>query len=184
VTALNLSDLDDLSKNEAFFTISFKMQVYIHLSAFNYVLLFVKLLRHLSSFIRRTKIIFRTLKAAKEDIFSFMMLYAIIFFAFGVMCHIYYGAELPKFASLPISCSTLFVMLMGNLETLEDMTKMNGTLSFFLFIIFITSMQFILMNMFIAFISYSYTEGISVNDDVQESLEEELKKRHWSVKLS
>ena len=161
---MNLSDLDDLSKNEAFFTVSFKMQVYIHLSAFNYVLLFVKLLRHLSSFIRRTKIIFRTLKAAKEDI--------------------YYGAELPKFASLPISCSTLFVMLMGTLDTLEDMTKMNETLSFFLFIIFITSMQFILMNMFIAFISYSYTEGISVNDDVQESLEEELKKRHWSVELS
>lgn len=115
VTALNLSDLHDLSKNEAFFTISFKMQVYIHLSAFNYVLLFVKLLRYVSSFIRRTKIIFRTLSAAQGDIFSFMMLYAIIFFAFSVMCHIYYGAELPQFASLPISCATLFVMLMGDL---------------------------------------------------------------------
>jgi hypothetical protein len=31
--------------------------------------------------------------------------------------------------------------------------------------------------MFIAFISYSYTEGISDNDEVQESLEEELKKQ-------
>lgn len=157
------------------------MQGYIHLSAFNYVLLFVKLLRYVSSFIRRTKIIFRTLSAAQGDIFSFMMLYAIIFFAFGVMCHIYYGAELSQFASLPTSCSTLFVMLMGNLNALDEMTKMNETLSFFLFIVFITSMQFILMNMFIAFISYSYTEGVSVNDDVQESLEDELRKRHWTV---
>jgi hypothetical protein len=183
VTALNLSDLDDLSKNEAFFTISFKMQVYIHLSAFNYVLLFVKFLRYLSTFIKKTKIIFRTLSAAKEDIFSFMILYVIIFVAFSVMCHIYYGAELPKFASLPKSCATLFVMLMGDLSTLEDMTEMNETLSFYLFITFIASMQFILMNMFIAFISYSYTEGISVSDEVQESLDEELKKRHWSVIL-
>ncbi len=39
------------------------------------------------------------------------------------------------------------------------------------------------MNMFIAFISYSYTEGVNVNDRVQESLEEELKKRHWTVIL-
>jgi len=122
VTALNLSDLNDLSNNEAFFTVSFKMQIYIHLSAFNYILLFVKLLRYLSSFIRRTKIIFRTLKGAKEDIFSFILLYAIIFFAFGVMFHIYFGAELQNFASLPISCATLFVMLMGDLEALEEIS--------------------------------------------------------------
>jgi len=57
-------------------------------------------------------------------------------------------------------------MLMGKLDSLNDMIKMNETLSFFLFIIFITSMQFILMNMFIAFISFSYTEGINVNDEV------------------
>jgi hypothetical protein len=103
VTALNLSDLNDLSNNEAFFTVSFKMQIYIHLSAFNYILLFVKLLRYLSSFIRRTKIIFRTLKGAKEDIFSFILLYAIIFFAFGVMFHIYFGAELQNFVCHKIS---------------------------------------------------------------------------------
>lgn len=140
MTALNLSDLSDLSKNEAFFTITFKMQVYIHLSAFNYVLLFVKFLRYLSFFFKKTKIIFSTLETAKEDIFSFMILYVIIFVAFSVMCHIYYGAELPKFASLPISCASLFVMLMGDLSTLEDMTDMNETLSFYLFITFIASM--------------------------------------------
>jgi len=39
------------------------------------------------------------------------------------------------------------------------------------------------MNMFIAFISYSYTEGISDNDEVQESLEEELEKQYWTIYL-
>ena len=74
-------------------------------------------------------------------------------------------------------------MLLGDLAILEDMSQMNEALSFFLFVVFITSMQFILMNMFIAFISYSYTEGVSVKDGVQETLEEEIRKRHWTVVL-
>jgi uncharacterized membrane protein len=74
-------------------------------------------------------------------------------------------------------------MLLGDLAILEDMSQMNEALSFFLFVVFITSMQFILMNMFIAFISYSYTEGVNVKDGVRETLEEEIRKRHWTVVL-
>jgi len=132
------------------------MQTYIHMSAINFVLLFVKLLKYLSSWFHRAKIIFKTLSAAQSDIFYFMIMYLIIFLAFVVMSHIYYGAELPGFGSLPISMATLFVMLMGKLEPLNDMIEMNLTLSFYLFVAFITSMQFILMNMFIAFISKAY----------------------------
>jgi Polycystin cation channel len=86
-------------------------------------------------------------------------MYLVIFCAFVVMCHIYYGAELPQFGTLPLSMSTLFIMLMGNLSSaLDDMITLSPTLSFFLFIAFITSMQFILMNMFIAFISNAYSQ--------------------------
>ena len=95
-----------------------------------------------------------------------MILYAVIFLAFAVMTHIYYGSELSEFRSLPQSCATLFIMLMGSLSVLDKMSLMNETLSFFVFVVFTTSMQFILMNMFIAFISYSYTEGVNVNDTI------------------
>lgn len=68
------------------------------------------------------------------------------------------------------------------------MITLSPTLSFFLFIAFITSMQFILMNMFIAFISNAYSEinrrlkakeeAAVTNDD------EQIKaKEHWWYKL-
>jgi hypothetical protein len=65
-------------------------------------------------------------------------------------------------------------MLLGNLEFLDDMISMNKLLSFFFFIAFMTSMQFILINMFIAFISNAYS---SVNDIIDEDrkFDEELK---------
>jgi hypothetical protein len=135
------------------------MQTYIQLCSINYVLLFIKLLKYLSSWFERAKIIFQTLGYAQSDIFYFMIMYLVIFCAFVVMCHIYYGAELLQFGTLATSMSSLFVMLMGDLKwALDDMFTLSPTLSFFLFIAFITSMQFILMNMFIAFISNAYSE--------------------------
>ena len=102
-----------------------------------------------------------------------MIMYLVIFCAFVVMCHIYYGAELPQFGTLPLSMSSLFVMLMGDLEwALNDMITLSPTLSFFLFIAFITSMQFILMNMFIAFISNAYSEINKRNKKARSSAEE------------
>lgn len=113
-----------------------------------------------------------------------MIMYMVIFFAFVVMCHIYYGAQLPFFGSLPLSMATLFVMLMGNLKPLDDMIILNETLSFFLFIAFITSMQFILMNMFIAFISKAYSDK---NKEMSDKRKEEEGRgeriTHWTVKL-
>jgi hypothetical protein len=54
-------------------------------------------------------------------------------------------------------------MLLGDLDTLNDMIDLNKWLSFFFFIAFMTSMQFILINMFIAFISNAYS---NVNEDI------------------
>ena len=76
--------------------------------------------------------------------------------------------------------TTLFLMLMMELNSLDDMVGLNETLSFFFFIVFVTSMQFILLNMFIAFISQSYTR---VNHELvkeEVSLQDELQKTHWS----
>jgi hypothetical protein len=63
-------------------------------------------------------IIFKTLAYAKSDIFYFLIMYMIIFFAFVVMCHIYYGANLTDFGTIPNSALTLFLMLLGDLDFL------------------------------------------------------------------
>ena len=106
-------------------------------------------------------IIFKTLNYAKSDIFYFLIMYIIIFFAFVVMCHIYYGADIENFGTIVDSLITLFLMLLGDLDFLDDMIALNKMLSFFYLIAFMTIMQFILINMFIAFISNAYT---SVNE--------------------
>lgn len=127
-------------------------------------------------------IIFKTLAYARSDIFYFLIMYIIIFFAFVVMCHIYYGADLTDFGTITNSLKTLFLMLLGNLDYLDNMIVLNKVLSFFFFIAFMTSMQFILINMFIAFISNAYS---AVNEEIPDhkKLEEELKQKHWLVKI-
>jgi hypothetical protein len=97
------------------------------------------------------------------------------------MSHIYYGADLNNFGSLQLSMVTLFLMLMGDLEALDDMIVLNKTLSFFLFVLFITSMQFILMNMFIAFVSKSYTDEDNEYGRMSKPLADELKEHHWTI---
>ena len=127
-------------------------------------------------------IIFKTLSYAQSDIFYFLIMYIIIFFAFVVMCHIYYGADLSDFGTIFNSLTTLFLMLLGDLDALDDMIVLNKVLSFFFFIAFMTSMQFILINMFIAFISNAYS---AVNESISSSrkIEDELKQTHPLVKV-
>ena len=60
-------------------------------------------------------IIFKTLSHAKSDIFYFLIMYTIIFFAFVLMCHIYYGADLATFGTIDMSLKTLFLMILGDL---------------------------------------------------------------------
>jgi len=111
-------------------------------------------------------------------------MYIIIFFAFVVMCHIYYGADLTTFGTIMNSLKTLFLMLLGDLGYLDDMIVLNKVLSFFFFIAFMTSMQFILVNMFIAFISNAYTE-VKKEDEQhkQQPSSEILKEKHWLVQV-
>ena len=76
-------------------------------------------------------------------------------------------------------------MLLGDLAILDEMIKLNNVLSFFFFIAFITSMQFILINMFIAFIANSYTEANNMEHASRgiHTLEDELKQKHWLVRI-
>lgn len=86
--------------NETFFSIAFRMQVYSRLCSINFILIFIKVLKYLASWFDRVMIIFKTLAWAQSDIFYFLIMYMIIFFAFVVMCHIYYGADLEYFGTI------------------------------------------------------------------------------------
>ena len=62
------------------------------------------------------------------------------------------------------------------------MVTMSQPFTFVFFIAFITTMQFILMNMFIAFISTAYTE-VNKEHVFKRKPEDELKEKHWFTHL-
>ena len=183
VSRLDIAGLStDVAKNEDFLRISYRLLIYTRICSINFILIFIKVLKYLAAWFERVMIIFKTLAWAQSDIFYFLIMYIIIFFAFVVMCHIYYGADLSSFGTIFQSLTTLFLMLLGDLDSLDDMIVLNKVLSFFFFIAFMTSMQFILINMFIAFISNAYSE---VNKTISSSkkFEDELKERHWTMRI-
>ena len=168
--------MKNASDDEVYFAIAFRMQVYTRICSINFILIFIKVLKYLASWFDRVMIIFKTLAWAQSDIFYFLIMYMIIFFAFVVMCHIYYGADLIYFGTIFSSLTTLFLMLLGDLDYLDEMISLNKVLSFFFFIAFMTSMQFILINMFIAFISNAYSEvNVTIGGSASQKLEDELK---------
>jgi hypothetical protein len=183
VSQKSFGEFRDIGSNEAFLKISYEMLTYSRVCSINFILIFIKVLKYLASWFERVMIIFKTLAYAKSDIFYFLIMYLIIFFAFVVMCHIYYGADLASFGTIFDSLKTLFLMLLGELDYLDDMIVLNKVLSFFFFIAFMTSMQFILINMFIAFISNAYSQ---VNQTISSNkrLEDELKERHPLVRVA
>ena len=101
--------------------IAFRMQDYIYISSIAMILLFIKLIKYVSNWFKRAMIILSTLEKASSDIIYFLIMYLVIFCAFVVMCHIYYGAELTTFGSVPEATKTLFLMLQGDLDYLNDM---------------------------------------------------------------
>jgi len=182
ISKKNFSDFKELKNNEDFLDVANNILLYSRICSINFILLFIKVLKYLASWFERVMIIFKTLAYAKSDIFYFLIMYIIIFFAFVVMCHIYYGADLTYFGTIPESLKTLFLMLLGYLVFLDDMVILNSVLSFFFFIAFMTSMQFILVNMFIAFITNAYS-AVNETIDSQKRLDEELKFKHWVVRI-
>jgi hypothetical protein len=148
----------DPNKNEIFIELADKLDIYRKICSINCILIFIKVLKYLASWFERVMIIFKTLVWAQSDIFYFLIMYIIIFFAFVVMCYIYYGADMQSFDTIFDSLKSLFLMLLGDLDYLADMIVLNKVLSFFFFIAFTTSMRFIFINMLIAFISNAYAE--------------------------
>ena len=97
--------------------------MYLSVSSFNLVLIFVKMLRYLSVWFARVAMLFRTLANARSDIFYFLIMYLIIFFAFVVMCHLFYGSDVAKFGTIGDTLMSLFIILLGDLNSLNAMLE-------------------------------------------------------------
>ena len=156
--------------------------IYQRTVSINLILISLKFLKYLGAMFERVTVMFKVLSHAWSDILYFFILYLIIFISFTTTFHIFYGSQVERFSTYGDSFNTLFLYLGRNILQINEMKDMSFNFTVFYFIIFITSMEFILMNMFIAIIALSYS---TVNKQLKEkgSLEKILSEKHLLVRL-
>jgi len=157
------------------------LKLYQRIVSLNLILISFKVLKYLGIMIERVTVMFKVINHAQSDIFYFFVLYVIIFISFTTTFHIFYGSQIKRFSAYGDSFNTLFLYLGRNILQIEEMKEMSFNFTVVYFIIFITLMDFILMNMFIAIIALSYS---TVNKQMKEkNLEKFLEHTHWSISL-
>eukprot|EP00299_Pterocystis_sp_00344_P014054 c6950_g1_i1.p1 GENE.c6950_g1_i1~~c6950_g1_i1.p1 ORF type:complete len:1010 (-),score=269.80 c6950_g1_i1:99-3128(-) len=109
----------------------------------------------------RLHVLWRTLLNAALDIFSFLIICMLIMFAFGFWSYFSYGPFLASFHSFGSSVSTLFRMLLGDLEY-RSMTLTHPFLSPIFVALYGVVVIFIVVNVFISIITewYNFSKGL------------------------
>jgi len=182
---INMESLDyflNPKHNDDILQVSELLTLYQRTVSLNLILVSFKVLKYLGALFERVTVMFKVLSHAQSDILYFFALYLIIFISFTTTFHIFYGSQVERFSTYGDSFNTLFLYLGRNILQLEEMKEMSFNFTVIYFIIFITSMEFILMNMFIAIIALSYS---TVNKQLKEKNNEEkiLKKKHPFVNI-
>ena len=178
----NINYFTDTSNNEHILYCSDLLTLYRGTVSINLILISLKLLKYLGAMFERITVMFKVLSHAWSDIMYFFILYLIIFISFTTTFHVFYGSQVGSFSTYNKSFNTLFLYLLKNILEIDEMKQMNFYFTMIFFIIFIVSMQFILMNMFIAIIALSYS---TVNKELKEksSFVKVLNEKHFLVKL-
>eukprot|EP00658_Telonema_sp_P-2_P025695 TRINITY_DN2034_c0_g1_i3.p1 TRINITY_DN2034_c0_g1~~TRINITY_DN2034_c0_g1_i3.p1 ORF type:complete len:651 (-),score=196.57 TRINITY_DN2034_c0_g1_i3:72-2024(-) len=96
-----------------------------------------------------------TLTTAFPEVFVFLIMFAVVFVAYGIMANLLFGTALAQYSSFGRTLVTLFLVTLGDFDysELEDVTRVFAPIFFFTFIIFVF---FVLLNMFIGIINEAY----------------------------
>ncbi|GAM29206.1 hypothetical protein SAMD00019534_123820 [Acytostelium subglobosum LB1] len=136
--------------------------VYFQLSAINILLLSFKTFRYLIIH-RRLYAIWITIANARIELLAFTIMFLIIMIGFLTSGWLTFGHDIPDYYGFIASLGTSLQFIMGNPPSFQAMTYTNRALGPIYTLLFIIFMFLILMNMFIAIISNSYSE---VNDNI------------------
>lgn len=130
----------------------------VGLAVFFSILKFLRMLR----FNRRMSMLASTLKAATKPLIGFLIYFAVVFLAFGQFAFIVLGVSDENYATFHKTISTQFSLTLGSFdfETLNEANRMLGPVYFFLYVL---SVVFILMNVFLGIINDTF---VAVNEDV------------------
>ncbi|XP_070579640.1 polycystin-1-like [Ptychodera flava] len=127
---------------------------------------FLKLLR----FNRRMLMLSMTIKAFGYEVFLFMIVFGVIFFAFASFAFLMFGNALLEFSTFIVTIESLFSTLLGKFN-FEDMVNANRILGPLFFFHYVLLVMFILLNMFLSIINEGFSAVKAENDKMENELE-------------
>ncbi|KYQ94421.1 putative Ca2+ channel [Tieghemostelium lacteum] len=131
--------------------------VLYQLSAINILILAFKTFRFLVVH-RRLYVLWITLSEAKLQLITFTVMFIIVMFGFLFASWATFGVQMSSFNGFISSLGTLLQFIIGNPPDYSEMAYTNRALGPIFYVLFTIFMFFILVNMFVAIISNSYSE--------------------------
>ena len=104
----------------------------------------------------------QTIKHASKELFSFMIIYSLAFFAFAQFACLVFGQRMAGFGTFMRSCASLMDTILGKF-TLKELNEANRVIGPIFFYSYTVSMVFILINMFLSIINDAFN---AVRSDV------------------
>jgi hypothetical protein len=160
---------ESFSKVTDFSNVNFYLSISWALESFAVLLGSLNLLHYFS--IQSMTIIWDTLQRGAKSIFAFFIVFIVLICSFTQMVHIIYGNELSNFTSFGVSISALFMILLGSLDSYEEMSEVSPVFTPIFYIGFMFLMFFVIMNIFVAILNEAYSVVVDFHVN---SLEKEL----------
>ncbi|KAL3319447.1 polycystic kidney disease 2-like 1 [Cichlidogyrus casuarinus] len=111
-----------------------------------------------------------SLSAAMDDLMSFMVMFAIIFFAYAQLGYLAFGSQATDMSSFSTACFSLLRLILNDFD-FTQYKKANRILGPLYFVAFIVICFFILFNMFVAIISKTYEDVADEMHDAEKGYE-------------
>jgi hypothetical protein len=131
---------------------------YISACSFNFLLIFIRMLKYLNRF-ERVALLQATFESAKDDILYFFVLLITVFLAFVIFGHIAFGSTHENFSTMNQSILGCFFLIFGDLSMWFDIRATHPVEATFFFFLFTFLIIFILLNMFVAILNSSYNNN-------------------------
>eukprot|EP00826_Nyctotherus_ovalis_P044985 TRINITY_DN4914_c0_g2_i4.p1 TRINITY_DN4914_c0_g2~~TRINITY_DN4914_c0_g2_i4.p1 ORF type:complete len:598 (-),score=126.79 TRINITY_DN4914_c0_g2_i4:53-1846(-) len=131
-----------------------------HICALNLIFVLIRLLKCAMYFMPKLSLMFDALNRAKYHIFFFFIIAAAVLLAFVLFMFLCFGPNIETFSHFENSILALFKFMNYWYSPFEDISGYNAIISCIIFMIFVTVVSFVLLNMFVGFLHVSYKAAV------------------------
>eukprot|EP01022_Parablepharisma_sp_SALTPOND_P021381 TRINITY_DN418_c0_g1_i1.p1 TRINITY_DN418_c0_g1~~TRINITY_DN418_c0_g1_i1.p1 ORF type:complete len:1397 (+),score=125.69 TRINITY_DN418_c0_g1_i1:158-4348(+) len=157
--SVTVKSFEDPLTNDRFLYAAQLLSTARYLCAFILIIVYVRILKCLGFFAQRVSVLFNTLDRAKYDILHYIILILAVMVGFILFVYIYFGPENELYSTLTNVTTCLFQFMnwwYANFDPLLESDMLIGTI---LFVAFMITIVFVLMNMFVGFLLRGYREA-------------------------